>query len=218
MLQVVSKVTEKWKAEGFKSLYRLGMLLTLGPEPYYEEMKEIAREVRNHYDLKTSCVRRSDLRRIYREEGIRIAIYPGRPRGLRGMYTRRKVRIIVILVKGLRNDVAVYTLAHELKHHFVDSSLVSGPERDFGEPDPIEVAAEIFAAELIYPEKDFRSDLERLGIKRGECSVRTLLRFKRGTRTTLPYRILAERAVSMGFASKNVFKGKYWRNLEKRHW
>ena len=54
------------------------------------------------------------------------------------------------------------TMAHELKHHLVDSTLEIRSQWGLEAPNPIEVSAEIFASELIYPEQDFRSDLHRM--------------------------------------------------------
>jgi Predicted Zn peptidase len=108
-----------------------------------------------------------------------------------------------MVMKGLRKDPMVFTMAHELKHHLFDSGLMkpySGWHLDM--PNPIEVGAEIFAAELIYPEANFRSDLKRMGIRPGACLGNAIVRLKRETGTTLPYKLLSERAIKMGFASQ----------------
>jgi hypothetical protein len=72
-------------------------------------------------------VLRSDMRRIYRTEGIRIDLWRHRLRGLRGA---------------------------ELKHHLVDRDSAGGFCSESNRDDAIEIGAEIFAAELIFPEED----------------------------------------------------------------
>jgi Zn-dependent peptidase ImmA (M78 family) len=180
-------------------------------------MRALAREVRGEYGFATPRVGRSDLRRIYRSEGIRIDLWPYPFRNLRGPYFNDEFGVNVMLMKNMPEDLMVFTMAHELKHHFVDSGLIPSGW-GFDEPNPVEIGAEIFAAELIYPERDFRSDLERRGIQSGKCSAGIMLRFKREMRTTLPCRVLAQRSISMGLASASAFEGQCWKRLEKENW
>jgi hypothetical protein len=53
---------------------------------YYEELKELARQVRAAHDLTTPRVLRSDLNRIYKQERIQIDRWPHKLRNLRGAY------------------------------------------------------------------------------------------------------------------------------------
>jgi hypothetical protein len=53
---------------------------------YYRQMRALAVEVRSKYDFATPRVLRSDMRRIYREEGIRIDLWPYKMKKLRGAY------------------------------------------------------------------------------------------------------------------------------------
>jgi Zn-dependent peptidase ImmA (M78 family) len=111
-----------------------------------------------------------------------------------------------------------FTMAHELKHHLVDSDLKPYSKWKFDQPNPIEVGADLFAAELIYPEKAFESDLARLRTRAGECPLDVILRLKKKTGTTLPYRISRERAILMGFAAANIFRVSFWQKLERGNW
>ena len=45
---------------------------------YYRDMKDLARKVRAEYGLASCRVQNSDLRRIYKAEGVRIDIWPYR--------------------------------------------------------------------------------------------------------------------------------------------
>jgi hypothetical protein len=51
MFRPVSRVTERMKGYGMKTAAQVAALLTFEPEPYYVEMKELARQVREHYAL-----------------------------------------------------------------------------------------------------------------------------------------------------------------------
>jgi hypothetical protein len=53
---------------------------------YYDELKQLAREVRGEYGLDSPRVLRSDLRRIYRDQGIRIDLWNHNFKRLRGAY------------------------------------------------------------------------------------------------------------------------------------
>jgi Zn-dependent peptidase ImmA (M78 family) len=123
-----------------------------------------------------------------------------------------------VVMKELSQDAMVFTMAHELKHHLVDSDLKPYSKWRFYQPNPIEVGANLFAAELIYPEQDFQSDLERMKTTAGKRPLDGILRLKNKTKTTLPHRIFRERAVSMGFAPRSEFRVRPWRRLEKANW
>jgi hypothetical protein len=53
---------------------------------HYNDMKEMARSTRAMYGLTTPRVLKSDLRAIYRDQGIRIDLWPHRLREVRGAY------------------------------------------------------------------------------------------------------------------------------------
>jgi Zn-dependent peptidase ImmA (M78 family) len=107
-------------------------------------------------------------------------------------------------------------MAHELKHHLVDSEagpLLCGTNDQKAR---IEIGAEVFAAELIYPEKDFVYDLFRLirGMPQN-VTPRLLVELKRTTQTTLSYAALAKRAVLLCLAEERTLNGARWSALER---
>jgi Zn-dependent peptidase ImmA (M78 family) len=201
-----------------KSAAPVAALLTFEPEPYYFEMKELARQVREHYALVSPRVRCSELRKTYRAQGIRLTLWPGKVRNVRGAYFNDELGVNVMVMRKLPEDAMAFTMAHELKHHLVDSDLKPYSKWRFDQLNPIELGADLFAAELIYPEKTFESDLARMRTRAGECPLDIILRLKKKTGTTLPYRVFRERAVSMGFAPVSMFRMSLWRKLEKANW
>ena len=53
---------------------------------YYEDLKQLARQVRAEFGLRSPRVVESDLRRIYEKNGIVIDDWPYRLRNLRGAF------------------------------------------------------------------------------------------------------------------------------------
>jgi hypothetical protein len=79
--------------------------------------------------------------------------------------------------------------------------------------EPIEIGAEVFAAEFIYPEAQFGADLQARGVALGGCTAEIIVRLKRDTRTTLSYAGLVKRAEFLGFAPPGVLQGVKWKKL-----
>jgi Zn-dependent peptidase ImmA (M78 family) len=183
---------------------------------YYEKMKTLARSTRVEYGLASPRVLRSDLRAIYRDQGIRIDLWPRRPREIRGAYFNDDLGPTVMLVKGLPEDPTIFTMAHELKHHLVDRDLPIACCSDRNINQHLEIGAEIFAAELIYPEQDFVDALEGRGIALGMCTPEAIVHLKHETRTTLSYAALAKRATFRGYAAPGSLDGVRWKKLEEQ--
>jgi Zn-dependent peptidase ImmA (M78 family) len=183
---------------------------------YYDQLKTLARDVRARFGLTTPRLLRSDLRRIYRAEGIRIDLWPYRFKGLRGAYFNDEMGPTVLLAKGLPQDPMVFTMAHELKHHLTDRGLSLSYCDASNQSNPIEIGAEIFAAELIYPDEDFAAQLARMGVQRGTCTPEILVRLKHETQTTLSYAGLAKRSEFMGFSQPGSLARVKWKKLEEQ--
>jgi Zn-dependent peptidase ImmA (M78 family) len=179
-------------------------------------MKKLARETREKYGLSSPRVLKSDMRRIYRDQGIRIDLWPYKLRHLRGAYFNDELGPTVMLVKGLPDDPTIFTMGHELKHHLVDRELPVACCSDRNANQHIEIGAEIFAAELIYPEAEFINALSAKGIAKGECTPEDIVRLKRETRTTLSYAGLAKRAMFHQFCEAGSLDRVFWKKLEEK--
>jgi hypothetical protein len=181
---------------------------------YYQEMKTLAGEVRQRYELSTPRVLRTDLRKIYRAERITIDLWPHALRRLRGAYFHDALGSHVMLAKKLPPDPMVFTMAHELKHHLVDRSRPMSCCDTSNQNEMIEIGAEVFAAELIFPEDDFAAVLLAANVARGECTAEDIVRLKHDTRTTLSYAGLTKRAEFLGFAEPGRLPKAGWKALE----
>jgi Zn-dependent peptidase ImmA (M78 family) len=182
---------------------------------YYEDLKLLARQVRADNGLSSPRVLPSDLMRIYTKHGIEVDEWPYRFRNLRGAFIHDHLGTTVMLAKGLPQDPMVFTMAHELKHFFRDRDLGISYCDQSNLNKSLEVGAEIFAAELIFPDRDFVSNMSRMGIRGNQCLPKDLIQLKRQTGTTLSYAGLAIKAERLGFApSHSLTTIKTWRRLE----
>lgn len=183
---------------------------------YYEKMKELAREVRRKFGLCSFRVLKSDMRRIYKSYGIKIDLWPYQFKSLRGAYFNDELGPSVVLPRNLPVDPMVFTMAHELKHHLVDQNLSLIYCDASNEHELIEIGAEVFAAELIFPDKDFAECLRQMGIGKGECTPEILVRLKHETETTLSYAGLAKKAEFLGFAAPGSLAKVRWKKIEEQ--
>ena len=114
----------------------------------------------------------------------------------------------VMIKKSLPPEQRIYTMAHELKHHLVDKVPARQVVRV--KDDPTEIGAQVFAAELIYPEADYLRDIKSLGVAVGSCSATDIVKLKQTTETTLSFTALGVRAELLGLAPKDSLKSAKW--------
>ncbi len=183
---------------------------------YYEQMKALARQVRQEHHLNTARVLRSDLRRLYGVYGIKIDLWPYKFKTLRGAYFDDELGPTVVLARHLPPEPLIFTMAHELKHHLVDRGRVLSYCDISNVREPIEIGAEIFAAELIFPQEDFINYLKQMGVGPRQCTPEVLVRLKQETQTTLSYTGLAKRAEFFNFALRGSLAKVQWKKLEEQ--
>lgn len=181
---------------------------------YYGQLKVGARRVREEFGLTTPRVTLTDMRRIYKTYGIKIDLWPHRMKAVRGAYFNDEFGVRVMVNGNLPAEQRIFTLAHELKHHLFDPAPAQQSEGD-EDKEPKEIGAEIFAAELIFPEEDFSRSLVEIGVAKGSCTPEDIIRLKRETKTTLSFTSLGKRAEFLGFAPKGSMVKVRWKVLEE---
>jgi Zn-dependent peptidase ImmA (M78 family) len=182
----------------------------------YYDLKLLARRVRAEHGLTSTRVLQTDLRRIYFKYGIEIDYWPYRFKYVRGAFMCDDLGTTVMLAQNLPHDPMVFTMAHELKHFLVDRALRVSYCDQSNITNKIEVGAEIFASEFLFPDQYFVEYMQQMRVKRRECSAQTIVDLKRTTRTSLSYKGLAIKAERLGYAvrgSLSSYKG--WRKLEQ---
>jgi Zn-dependent peptidase ImmA (M78 family) len=182
----------------------------------YYDLKVLARQVRARYGLKSLRILPYDLHRIYSQEGIEIDYWPYPLKTLRGVFMWDDFGATVMLASNLPIDPLVFTMAHELKHFLTDRDLgLSYCDRS-NINKRIEIGAEIFAEELLFPDQYFVRYMQNMNITRERCDAKTLVRLKLETKTTLSYAGLAIKAERLRYAAANsLTRVTGWRKLEK---
>ena len=186
----------------------------MGRSEYYESLKELARETRSRYGLTSTRVLRSDLRRIYRAEGIEICKCPVKLKRLRGAYICDESGPAVLINGALPPEPTIFTLAHELKHHLVDRGTGLSFCGESNATAHVEIGAEIFAAEFIFPEAEFWTALEAAGVTPDNYNPEVLVRLKARVRSTMSYASMAKRIEFRGYAPQGSHAKVAWRSLE----
>lgn len=186
----------------------------------YAEARELARMVRYNYGINGPCMKISQLRVIYKAEGINLTYWPYKLRRLRGAYISDDLGASVMVYKDLPNDPKAFTLAHELKHHLLDRESCSTVDDGSSIR---EIAAEVFAAELLFPELLFIKELAARGVNRGrraslDNTQLAIIQTKRDTGTTLSYLGMAKQAERLGYAERGSLVSTKWKKLEEQHY
>lgn len=174
------------------------------------ELRRLARTFRERHAITGVRVTLRGMTRVLQAEGVDILRWPlrddlpGDPRlrQILGAYMDEPPGPAIMLDRYLRpRERRVFTLAHELKHHACDRGVkLDYCSRTPGD-DPIELGADTFASEFLFPDEEFFEWMERLGIGPRECTREGLLLLKQTTRTTLSLAGLSKRADRLGFAA-----------------
>jgi Zn-dependent peptidase ImmA (M78 family) len=188
----------------------------MGRFDYYEELKQAARGLRVQYGLESAKVTRSELRRIYKDQGIRIDYWPGPLKNIRGAYFRDDIGATVMVAKGLPVEPTIFTLAHELKHHVCDDRDKAALVAAVLGKSALDIGAEVFAAELIFPEELFHCWVAQVRCGDGDLSERDIVRLKHESETTLSYTSIRKRAEWLHYIPKGSYLRTLWRKLEEQ--
>jgi len=185
----------------------------------YAKARAAAASIRIQYGINGPCLKLSDMRAIYRDQGIKLVYWPHKMRVLRGAYILDDLGPTVMVYQKLPTDPKVFTLAHELKHHLLDSGVCSTSLVDDNSAER-EIAAEVFAAELLLPEDIFLTEMAARNLfPRSGASIEAtkiaIVRFKRESGTTLSYQGLAKRAERLGFGAKGTLTNVHWKKFEE---
>ena len=183
---------------------------------YYEKLKVLARETRRAHGIQGPRVLRTDMKRIFKAEQIKLDYWPGPLKKIRGAYFNDENGATIMIKKDLPADPCVFTMAHELKHHLVDKgeALLACEETPVNQM--IEIGAEVFAAEFLFPEACFREQMEKMGVGTMQCDAKTLVYVKRNTQTTLSYAGLSKLAIWLHYAADGSLPKTGWKKLEEQ--
>jgi Zn-dependent peptidase ImmA (M78 family) len=183
---------------------------------YYEGLQRLAREKRAQYSVETASLGLREVREIYKREGITIDHWP-LPRKIKALYMCDSGDCSVALQKSIPYEPKLFALIHELKHHFEDRAALGAGVIHCGDYDAnelIEKGAEVFAAEFIYPQTEFQSDLESSGLVIKQAA--DVVALKRSCKAKVSYRFICKRLERLGHISSSQFAGVQFQKLEER--
>jgi len=177
-------------------------------------LKALAREKREIYSVDTAAFGLREVRQIYKAEGIKIDQW-ALPAKIKAVYFCDGNDYSVAIQRNLPDEPKLFAHVHELKHHYTDQEIIRNgvvPCGDYNRNQPIEIGAEVFAAEFIYPEEEFKNDILLLGISTWRAE--DVVRLKRNCKAKVSYQYLTKRLARLGVITSEQFKGVQFRNLE----
>lgn len=186
--------------------------------PYYQQMKLIAGKKRKHYGIETSKLDLNVIRRIYKAEGIRIDPWDLKGGKIKACYFADGEPSVMVK-RSLPREPKLFALVHELKHHYVDRDQILGGHIQCGsynENEAIEIGAEVFAAQFIYPDAEMLARLDELGIPKTGCTPETIVRFKRACNAVVSYQFLVKRFERFGRIEKGLCSRVQFTKLEEQ--
>ena len=182
----------------------------------FNDLKKLAREKRLLHKVKTSAFGLREVRAIYKAEGIAIDHYP-LPNKVKAIYMCDDGYCSVAVQKKLPDAPKIFALLHELKHHYCDQDILKSGHihcGDFNMKDPIEIGAEVFAAEFIYPIKEFAQDISLLNVT--EWTPEEIVNFKMRCKAKVSYAYLCHRLTELGLIGFKQFENVQFKKLEHK--
>jgi len=183
---------------------------------YFEDLKALAREKREHYRVETARFGLQAVRNIYKAEGIRLDAWPTLPKRIKALYMCEDGDCSVAVQPQLPIEPRLFALVHELKHHYRDQALLQSGALccgDYNANKDIEVGAEVFAAKFIYPEEEFRRDIATFGAR--GWTPEELVRFKQHCPAKISYIFLRKRLLRLGLIKTGELEGIKFKKLEE---
>ncbi len=189
----------------------------LSVEQYYELARRTAREKRSEFGIVTKDINIPVLKRICKKEGIKVDLKENIGSTIRAAYFFDEDGCSILLKKSLPSEPKLFALAHELKHHFLDRELIASGEMKCGEYNrnkTVEIGAEIFAAEFLFPESEMKQMLASMNITARSCTENSIVDIKRSSPVPVSYTFICKRLVRFGLITNNQFAGTQFQKLE----
>ena len=179
-------------------------------------MRLLAAEKRATHGISTNTLGLQKVRSVYKSEGVKIDLRETSHR-IRAVYMCDGGDPSVLVNSNLPKEPKLFAMVHELKHHYCDQSLlVKGQIRcgDYNANELIEKAAEVFAAEFIYPSQEFLDCTKSLRLKIGEVTKEQVVELKRVCGAPVSYKFLQKRLEWFGFIEPKAFAKVQFQKLE----
>jgi Zn-dependent peptidase ImmA (M78 family) len=187
---------------------------------YYALMRQRALEVRAQYGVRTEAFGLREMLAIYRDQQIQLDRWRPKLRKVRAAYFVLDDEASVLLNAAITPvEPKLFALAHELKHHLIDREAAKlrplGCQIDFSSRDPVEIGAEIFAAEFIFPQEEFHAWLRDDLAIATHCSREDVVRVKRACPAKVSYQYIVKRLEWLGHVERGEYARTQWVKLEE---
>jgi Zn-dependent peptidase ImmA (M78 family) len=185
---------------------------------YYDDLKSLARQLREQNGITTKALNLTAVKGIYRGQGIAIDTWKLSPR-IRAVYMCDDNDPSVLLNETLPKEPRLFALVHELKHHFRDREILKGaqiPCGDYNANRDIEIGAEVFAAEFIFPEAEFIGVAKQLNLFSKSLTAEDVVRLKRTADAPVSYKFLRKRLEFFKLVPKGHFAKVQFTKLEEQ--
>lgn len=183
---------------------------------YYQSLKALAREKRALHGVDTYAFGLREVRKIYKAESIRIDQWP-LPTKIKALYMCADGDYSVAIRENLPDEPKIFALIHELKHHYCDQSVLADGTiscGDYNASEPLEIGAEVFAAEFIYPEEEFLRDVRAWSIENWQPE--DVVNFKRTCKAKVSYKFITKRLEFLHVARAGTFDEVKFQKLEEQ--
>lgn len=187
----------------------------------FHRVKRLAQEKRREHRVRTDSLGLREMRQIYSAEGIHIDLWPYKLRKIRAAYVEIDGEPHVLVNKSIKPvEPRLFSMAHELKHHYCDRELARkgllGCKEwySYAAAPEVEVSAEVFAAEFIFPEEEFLVWAESSGLSK-PYSPEDVVELKRNCPARVSYSYLRKRLVRLGLAQEAALRGVQFSKLEE---
>jgi Zn-dependent peptidase ImmA (M78 family) len=184
---------------------------------YFESMKVLAREKRALYSVNTDTFGLRELRVIYKAEQVKIDLWDCLPAKVKAVYMCDADIYSVAVQPKIPAEPKLFALVHELKHHYCDRDKLSSGELscgDYNSNELIEVGAEVFAAEFVYPEDEFQRDA--IAFLSSAWNAEDIVRFKRNCSARVSYMFIRKRLERLQLIGSNEFQSTQFKKLEEQ--
>lgn len=184
---------------------------------YYEAMKTLAAQKRRQFKVATGTLGLQKVRIIYKTEGVAIDLWKTSAH-IRAVYMCDGDDPSVLVNRTLPKEPRLFAMVHELKHHYCDQALLRNGEircGNYNENELIEKAAEVFAAEFIYPEQEFLDCAKSIGLESGTITPEEVVELKRTCGAPVSYKFLQKRLERFDFIQKGQFSKVKFQKLEE---
>lgn len=185
---------------------------------YYRQMKSLAREKRDEYEIGSQKINLTLIRKIYKQEEIAIDYWDVKSPRIKASYHCDDIDASVLVKRSLPDEPKLFALIHELKHHFMDREGIINCEfacGDYNANKSIEVGAEVFAAEFLFPELEMKQSLINFGLTDSTCTPEKIVEYKKNCGASISYQYIVKRLEFFRIIEKKSYDKVKFKNLEE---